>query len=222
MMYYYNIDKYLYQANGSADNVYIFDRKNKKEYNIYQAYEEDVINLKTVKKISGMLNDIQGVKIVENVLTLNAGERGDIDDYNVNWKSQNNKIAKMMNEKIIGNKVYKLKNAVGLQRGTAVFTSKTKSGKTISCKVIVKSNPKLTQNRKTVNSITVKKRAKAILEIKGKADLIDNAYTNTKYAKIISDKSAKSIIVKGLKKGITTLKVKVNGVKTLKLKVIVK
>ena len=50
---------------------------------------------------------------------------------------------------------------------------------------------------------------------------MNNSYLNTKIAKITSAKTATTLTVKGIKKGITTLKVTVNGV-VLKLGVIVK
>lgn len=45
---------------------------------------------------------------------------------------------------------------------------------------------------------------------------------NTKVAKIVSKVNTTSIKVKALKKGTTTLKIRVNGVKVLRLKVKVK
>ena len=54
--------------------------------------------------------------------------------------------------------------------------------------------------------------------ITGKASTVNNVYTNTKIAIIISKSSASTIKVKGLKKGSTTLKLRVNGF-VLKLKV---
>lgn len=45
---------------------------------------------------------------------------------------------------------------------------------------------------------------------------------NTKVAKIVSKSNATSIKVKALKKGTTTLKIRVNGVNVLRLKVKVK
>lgn len=59
------------------------------------------------------------------------------------------------------------------------------------------------------------------MTIKGKAKTVKNVYTNTKKAKVVSKKTTSTIKVKGLKKGSTTLKIKVNGV-VLKLKVKVK
>lgn len=71
-------------------------------------------------------------------------------------------------------------------------------------------------------SISVKKKKTVSLKLKGKAYSINNAYKNTKIAKIVSKKSSETIKIKGLKKGKTTVKIKVNGVKTLKLRVFVK
>lgn len=45
---------------------------------------------------------------------------------------------------------------------------------------------------------------------------------NTKVAKIVSKANATSIKVKALKKGTTTLKIRVNGINVLRLKVKVK
>ena len=66
---------------------------------------------------------------------------------------------------------------------------------------------------------TVKKGKCLNVKISGKAKDVKNKYTNTEYAKIISKKADDSIKFKGLKKGTTTVKIKVNGVKTLNLTV---
>lgn len=68
-------------------------------------------------------------------------------------------------------------------------------------------------------AISVKKKKSVSVKLRGKAYSINNVYTNTKKAKITSKKSAETIKIKGLKKGTATLKIKVNGVKTLKIKV---
>ncbi|MBR2280214.1 MAG: hypothetical protein IJ903_04730, partial [Ruminococcus sp.] len=85
-----------------------------------------------------------------------------------------------------------------------------------TCKVTVTTSPKL--SKKTV---TVKKNKTVSVKITGKAKAVKNVYTNTKIAKITSKNTAATLKIKGLKKGSTTLKVKVNGV-VLKLKVKVK
>jgi hypothetical protein len=127
------------------------------------------------------------------------------------WKSSNEKVATVKNGKI-----------TALQEGTAKISIKDSRGSKFTCKVKVTSSPKLTQNKKEVTAVEVKKGETVKVKITGKAKKIDNKYTNTKKAKITSKVSAKTITVSGVKKGTSTLKIKVNGVKTLKLKVKVK
>lgn len=127
------------------------------------------------------------------------------------WKSTNEKVAT----------VSKNGKITALREGTAKITTKDTKGRKYTCKVRVTSSPKLIQNKKAVTLVTVKKGKTVKVKITGKAKKIDNRYTNTKYAKITSKKSASTLKIKGLKKGNTTLKIKVNGVK-LKLKVKVK
>lgn len=127
------------------------------------------------------------------------------------WKSSNKKVVKVKNGKV-----------VALKKGSAMITAVDSKSRKHHCVVNVKSSPRLTKNSKTVKSITVLKGHKSAVEIKGKVKNIDNEYTNTHYAKIISKKSDKKIIIRGLKRGTTTLNIKVNGVKNLKLEVNVK
>lgn len=91
------------------------------------------------------------------------------------------------------------------------------TGKKLTCKVTVTIAPKLSKT--TVN---VKKGNIAVVKISGKVSTINNKYTNTSVAKITSKTNDVTLKIKGLKKGTTTLKIKVNGVKTLNLKVNVK
>lgn len=91
------------------------------------------------------------------------------------------------------------------------------TGKKLTCKVTVTTTPKLSKT--TVN---VKKGNIAVVKISGKVFTINNKYTNTSVAKITSKTNDVTLKIKGLKKGTTTLKIKVNGVKTLNLKVNVK
>jgi hypothetical protein len=67
----------------------------------------------------------------------------------------------------------------------------------------------------------VKKGGVKTIKISGKANSVNNKYKNTKYAKIITGKTAKTLKIRGLKRGKTVLKITVNGVK-LKLNVKVK
>lgn len=105
-----------------------------------------------------------------------------------------------------------------LNKGNAKITY-TKKGKKYSRKIVCNYAPKI-----DYKNIVVKKGAVSTesITIHGKVFTINNKYTKTRIAKIISKKSAGTIKVKGLKKGKTALKIKVNGVKTIKLKVKVK
>lgn len=108
--------------------------------------------------------------------------------------------------------------ATALQKGTATITVRvTRKGKLsgiVKCKINVKKNPSLSKT-----SVKVKKNKTVTVKLSGKVSSIKNKYTNTSKAKIISSTSSSTIKVKGLKKGKTTLKIKVNKVKTLKLTV---
>ena len=119
-----------------------------------------------------------------------------------NWYSTNPKVASVKNGKV-----------TALKKGTATVYANLKGGTYLTCEVKVTSSPKLSKS-----SVTVKKGKTVKVKIVGKASTVNNVYTNTKKAKIISKNSASTVKVKGLKKGSTTLKVKVNGV-VLKLKV---
>ena len=121
------------------------------------------------------------------------------------WKSSNKKVCTVKNGKV-----------TALKKGTATVTATLTSGQEVTCKVKVTTSPKLSKK-----SITVKKGKTKTITITGKAKTVKNKYTNTKKAKVVSKNTATKIKVKGLKKGKTTLKIKVNGV-TLKLKVNVK
>jgi hypothetical protein len=123
-----------------------------------------------------------------------------------NWTSSNSKVVKIDNKG----------NFVILKEGSVTIKAVKANGKKYTKRIVVKDNTRLTST-----AIAVKKGSTLSVRLYGKANSIDNIYTNTKYAKIISKKSATKITVKGLKKGTSTVKIKVNGVKTLKLKVFV-
>ena len=120
------------------------------------------------------------------------------------WKSSNKKVCTVRNGKV-----------TALKKGTAVITAVLTSGQQVTCKVKVTTSPKLSKK-----TIKVKKGKTKTVKITGKAKSVKNRYTNSSKAKIISKKNAEKIKVKGLKKGKTTLKIKVNG-KVLRLKVTV-
>lgn len=127
------------------------------------------------------------------------------------WKSSNKKIAIVKDGKI-----------TALKKGSVIITSLDSKGGKHFCVVNVSSSPKLVIKNKTVKSVKVKKGHTVKVKISGKAKKIKNRYSNTRYAQIVSKKTSKTVSVRGLKKGTTNLKIKVNRVKILKLKVIVK
>ena len=102
------------------------------------------------------------------------------------------------------------------KKGSKKITATLTSGDQVTCKVKVTTLPKLSRK-----SVTVKKGKTVTVKITGKARSVKNVYKNTAAAKVTSAKTASKIRVKGLKKGQTTIKIRVNGV-WLKLKVNVK
>ena len=122
------------------------------------------------------------------------------------WTTSNKKVATVKNGRI-----------TALNKGKVTVTATLTTGKKLTCKVTVTTAPKLSKT-----TINVKKGRTATVKLSGKVSSINNKYTNTKFAKIISKANATSLKIKGLKKGNTTLRIKVNGVKTLNLKVKVK
>ena len=119
-----------------------------------------------------------------------------------NWTSSNNKVLTIDSQG----------NFIVLKKGKVKITAKMANGKKYSKTVSVKNDPTLSTNKITVNKGSV-----CSLKITGKANSINNKYSISNVAKIISSKSARTIKVKGIRKGITTFKIVVNGVKTLKL-----
>ncbi|MCR5652600.1 MAG: type I pullulanase [Ruminococcus sp.] len=94
----------------------------------------------------------------------------------------------------------------------------------IKYKITVTSNPtiKVAGKKYSAKKVYVLTKRKTLkIKISGKAKSIKNSYSaiNKKVAKVISKKTAKTVKVKALKKGKATITVKVNGVKTFKIKV---
>lgn len=121
-----------------------------------------------------------------------------------NWTSSNNKVLTIDSQG----------NFTVLKKGKVRITAKMANGKQYSKTVSVKNDPTLSTNKITVNKGSV-----CSIKITGKSNSIKNKYSLSNVAKIISSKSARTIKVKGIRKGITTFKIVVNGVKTLKLRV---
>lgn len=169
--------------------------------NINYAYEN---NIKCVCYLSSKSNNIN--------VSSRAGEEYwlKINGKSVKgWKSTNPNIVRITNTGKIS----------FLQSGSATIKVRLKNGKIYKRKYTITYNhPKFESNE-----ITVKLGKIATSRIIGKVNSIDLVCKNkSKIAKIVSKKSSNYIKVKGLKRGSTTLKVKVNGIKNLKLKIKVK
>lgn len=124
----------------------------------------------------------------------------------LSWFSANSKVATVKNGKV-----------TALQKGTTNIIAKYDYNIKIVYKLTVNSSPRLSKS-----TVSVKKGKTATIKIYGKADKVSNQFANSKYAKIVTNKNSSTLKIKGMKKGKSTLKIKVNGVKVLPLTVVVK
>ncbi len=140
-------------------------------------------------------------------------------EYKLNVKTSQKVVYKSETPTIVS--VNKKGKVTGLKKGTGIV--RIQVGDSI-IKYIIKviDNPKLTNtSNKKISKVKVKKGQSVTVNISGKASSINNVYTSSSNAKIKGKKNASTIKVKGKKKGTSYVYVKVNGVKNLKLKVIV-
>ena len=194
---------------------------NGKAYTLKDAYDKLNINMDAVYSLINKTNlhyNFTAVKIAQEKLSAT----------NVSLKSGATKTIKVLNGKVKSYKVVNSKVAKVNSKGvvTALNKGKTtvivtlKDGNKLNCKVNVTTAPKLS---KSIVNVKVGKTVK--VKALGKAKnialkwTVSNKNVNTSIAKKIS---ASVLNIKGVKKGKTTLKVKVNNVKTLTLKVNVK
>lgn len=194
---------------------------NGKAYTLKDAYDKLNINMDAVYSLINKTNlhyNFTVVKIAQEKLSAT----------NVSLKSGATKTIKVLNGKVKSYKVVNSKVAKVNSKGvvTALNKGKTtvivtlKDGNKLNCKVNVTTAPKLsksTVNVKVGKTVKVKALGKAKnIALKW---TVSNKNVNTSIAKMIS---ANVLNIKGVKKGTTTIKVKVNNVKTLTLKVNVK
>ena len=194
---------------------------NGKAYTLKDAYDKLNINMDAVYSLINKTNlhyNFTAVKIAQEKLSAT----------NVSLKSGATKTIKVLNGKVKSYKVVNSKVAKVNSKGvvTALNKGKTtvivtlKDGNKLNCKVNVTTAPKLS---KSIVNVKVGKTVK--VKALGKAKnialkwTVSNKNVNTSIAKKIS---ASVLNIKGVKKGKTTIKVKVNNVKTLTLKVNVK
>ena len=194
---------------------------NGKAYTLKDAYDKLNINMDAVYSLINKTNlhyNFTVVKIAQEKLSAT----------NVSLKSGATKTIKVLNGKVKSYKVVNSKVAKVNSKGvvTALNKGKTtvivtlKDGNKLNCKVNVTTAPKLSKS--TVN---LKVGQSAKIKIYGKAKGIEFGISGrNKNIKVwlYKMKDATEFRVEGLKKGKATLKVKVNNVKTLTLKVNVK
>lgn len=194
---------------------------NGKAYTLKDAYDKLNINMDAVYSLINKTNlhyNFTVVKIAQEKLSAT----------NVSLKSGATKTIKVLNGKVksykvTNNKVAKVNSkgvVTALNKGKTTMIVTLKDGNKLNCKVNVTTAPKLskpTVNVKVGKIVKVKALGKAKnIALKW---TVSNKNVNTSIAKKIS---ASVLNIKGVKKGKTTLKVKVNNVKTLTLKVNVK
>lgn len=122
------------------------------------------------------------------------------------WSSSKKSVAIVNNGRI-----------TALNKGDSTIKAELPSGIILSYNVKVSTTPRVNKT-----TITVKKGKTTKVSLYGKAKSINNRYNNTKYAKIISKSNANTLSIKGLKKGKSNIRITVNGVKTISIRVTVK
>ena len=194
---------------------------NGKAYTLKDAYDKLNINMDAVYSLINKTNlhyNFTVVKIAQEKLSAT----------NVSLKSGATKTIKVLNGKVksykvTNNKVAKVNSkgvVTALNKGKTTVIVTLKDGNKLNCKVNVTNAPKLSKS--TVN---LKVGQSAKIKIYGKAKGIEFGISGrNKNIKVwlYKMKDATEFRVEGLKKGKATLKVKVNNVKTLTLKVNVK
>lgn len=194
---------------------------NGKAYTLKDAYDKLNINMDAVYSLINKTNlhyNFTVVKIAQEKLSAT----------NVSLKSGATKTIKVLNGKVksykvTNNKVAKVNSKgviTALNKGKTTVIVTLKDGNKLNCKVNVTTAPKLSKS--TVN---LKVGQSAKIKIYGKAKGIEFGISGrNKNIKVwlYKMKDATGFEVEGLKKGKATLKVKVNNVKILTLKVNVK
>lgn len=194
---------------------------NGKAYTLKDAYDKLNINMDTVYSLinkTSLHYNFTVVKVAQEKLSAT----------NVSLKSGATKTIKVLNGKVksykvTNNKVAKVNSKgviTALNKGKTTVIVTLKNGNKLNCKVNVTTAPKLSKS--TVN---LKVGQSAKIKIYGKAKGIEFGISGRNKnieVWLYKMKDATGFEVEGLKKGKATLKVKVNNVKTLTLKVNVK
>ena len=144
------------------------------------------------------------------VFTLKAKNAGSAK---VSYKTSNKKVATVTAKGVV----------TGLQRGTSVITV-TVGSKKLTCKVTVTNNPVIkigSKSLSTKKTYKIKKGKTLTLKLYRRVNSIKNTYLSNKksVAKVISKAKVNKVEIKGLKLGKATITIKINGVRTFKVKV---
>lgn len=210
----------MYQQ--SPDDLGLYIVGNGKAYTLQDAYSKiKNLNMDTVYSLINKMN-------IDYNFTVNKKPIVKLSATNVSLKSGATKTIKVLNGKVksykvTNNKVAKVNSkgvVTALNKGKTTVIVTLKNGNKLNCKVNVTTAPKLSKS--TVN---LKVGQSAKIKIYGKAKGIEFGISGrNKNIKVwlYKMKDATGFEVEGLKKGKATLKVKVNNVKTLTLKVNVK
>ena len=194
---------------------------NGKAYTLKDAYDKLNINMDAVYSLINKTNlhyNFTVVKIAQEKLSAT----------NVSLKSGATKTIKVLNGKVksykvTNNKVAKVNSkgvVTALNKGKTTVIVTLKDGNKLNCKVNVTTAPKL-----STSTVNLKVGQSAKIKIYGKAKGIEfgiSGRNKNVEVWLYKMKDATEFRVEGLKKGKATLKVKVNNVKTLTLKVNVK
>lgn len=212
------------------DDLGLFVVKNNTVKPLRYCYDEDNIS---IAKVISLLNKVDsknvihftaykdGKKVYEPTLAKFLSSK-----YSV--KSGANVAVKLINGtvksyKVSNNKVAKVNNkgvVTGLNKGNTTVTATLTNGKKLTTKISVTTAPKLSKA-----NVNIKKGNSTVVRVQGKVPSIAIKCTGNKKNVIVFVAKAKEtneIFIVGKKKGTANLKVKVNGVRTLKLKVNVK
>lgn len=134
------------------------------------------------------------------------------------------KNCKSSNPKAI--KITKSGKVTVLKKGTATLSGTLPDGAKYTRKIKCGENPYFDSlaidYSHSPHYLVVKKGKTAKIHIFGKAYAINNVVYKSKHVKLVSGKSSDKIKIKGIKRGKTTLKIKVNNSYILKVKVKVK
>lgn len=212
------------------DALGLFVVKNNTVKPLRYCYDEDNIS---IAKVISLLNKVDS----KNVIHFTAYKEGKkvydptsarflSSKYSV--KSGANVAVKLINGtvksyKVSNNKVAKVNNkgvVTGLNKGNTKVTATLTNGKKLTTKISVTTAPKLSKA-----NVNIKKGNSTVVRVQGKVPSIAIKCTGNKKNVIVfvaKVKTTNEIFIVGKKKGTANLKVKVNGVRTLKLKVNVK